>query len=51
MTDFREIVVDACPRSNLTRTLKFVREMAKAFDASYAWPKTSMKDVLAPNVF
>ncbi|MAS13077.1 universal stress protein (plasmid) [Nitratireductor rhodophyticola] len=56
MTDFREIVVDACPRSNLTGTLEFCRELAKAFDArisvaSYAWPKTSMKDVLAPNVF
>ncbi|MBB5278286.1 nucleotide-binding universal stress UspA family protein [Rhizobium rosettiformans] len=56
MTKFCEIVVDACPRSNLTDTLRFAREMANAFDAkisvaSYAWPKTSMKDVLAPSVF
>lgn len=56
MTDFCEIVVDACPRANLTKTLEFAREMAEAFDAkisvaSYAWPKTSMKDVLVPNIF
>mgnify|MGYP001380039902 CR=1 FL=1 len=56
MTNFSEIVVDACPRSDLNKTLEFAREMAKSFDArlsvaSYAWPKTSMKDILAPNIF
>ena len=56
MTNFCEIVVDACPRGDLKATLEFAREMSKSFQAklsiaSYAWPKTSMRDVLAPSVF
>ena len=56
MTNFREIVVDACPRGELKRTLDFACIMAKVFDArrsvaSYAWPKMAMTDVLAPSFF
>lgn len=51
MTDYSEIVVDACPRPNLQRILEFAQEMAKSYGAkllvcSYAWPRMSMSDVL-----
>ncbi|CCV05740.1 hypothetical protein MESS2_1650023 [Mesorhizobium metallidurans STM 2683] len=54
---FRDIVVDACPKSDIRRTLEHAREMAVEFGAkltvvSYAWPRTSIVgDVLAGNVF
>ena len=51
---FRDIVVDACPRNDIPRTLELAREMAIAFDArlfvvAYAWPVTTAADVLAGN--
>ncbi|CEJ15992.1 Universal stress protein family protein [bacterium YEK0313] len=53
---FRDIVVDACPRSEIYRTLEHAREIASEFGAklsvvSYAWPRTSVTDVLVPNAF
>lgn len=56
MTDFCEIVVDACPRPGLHRTLEFAHEMSRSFGAklsvcSYAWPRMSMKDILGPSAF
>ena len=56
MTSYRDIVVDACPRADLHRTLEFAREMAKIFSAklsatSYAWPRTSIEDILVHNTF
>lgn len=56
MTNFRDIVVDACPRGDLERTLDFARIMAKIFDArlsvaSFGWPKMTITDVLAPSFF
>lgn len=50
---FREIVVDACPRSDVHRTLEHAREAAIEFGASlsvvsFAWPRSSIVgDVLA----
>lgn len=50
---FRDIVVDACPKSDTHRTLERAHEMAVEFGAkltvvSYAWPRTSIVgDVLA----
>ncbi len=52
---FRDIVVDACPKSDIQRTLELSRQMAIEFGAnltvvSYAWPRTSIVgDVLAGN--
>lgn len=54
---FRDIVVDACPRSDIHRTLERAHEMAVEFGAkltvvSYAWPRTSIVgDVLAGSAF
>lgn len=53
---FCDIVVDACPRSDLYRTLEQARGLAEEFGAnlsvvSYAWPPLSMTEALAPNVF
>ena len=53
---FCDIVVDACPRSDLYRTLHRARDMAGEFDAdvsvvSYAWPPLSMTEALAPIPF
>lgn len=53
---FRDIVVDACPRSDLYRTLEQARGMAEEFGAnlsvvSHAWPRTSVTDALAPKGF
>lgn len=49
---FRDIVVDACPRSDTRRTLELACGMATSFDAklfvvAYAWPVTTVTDVLA----
>lgn len=51
---FCDIVVDACPRSDIYRALEHARAMAAEFGAklsvvSYAWPPLSVTDVLAPN--
>lgn len=51
---FCDIVVDACPRSDLCRTLEQAQGMAEEFGAnlsvvSYAWPPFSMTAALAPN--
>ena len=56
MASFCDIVADACPRSDVHRTLVFAREMAKSFSArlsvvSYAWPRIFLKDVLNSNPF
>ncbi|MGO3931429.1 universal stress protein [Rhodopseudomonas pseudopalustris] len=56
MTNYRDIVVDASPRADLHRTLEFARDMTKMFSAklsaaSYAWPRTSIGDVLVHNTF
>lgn len=53
---FREIVVDACPKSDIQQTLERALEIAAAFDAqlvvaAYAWPVTTVSDVLAGNSF
>lgn len=53
---FCDIVVDACPRGDLHRTLDRAREMAGEFGAdlsvvSYAWPPLSMMELLAPHAF
>lgn len=53
---FCDIVVDACPRSDLYQTLDRARDMAREFGSnlavvSYAWPPLSMTEALAPNVF
>ena len=54
---FRDIVVDACPKSDIDRTLERAREMAVEFGAkltvvSYAWPRTSLVgEVLVGNAF
>lgn len=53
---FRDIVVDACPRTGIRRTLERAREIATTFDAklfvvAYAWPVTTVTDVLAGNSF
>lgn len=49
---FRDIVVDACPKSETRRTLELAREMAASFDAklfvvAYAWPVATVTDALA----
>lgn len=50
---FREILVDACPRGDVHRTLEYARETAIEFGASlsvasFAWPRSSIVgDVLA----
>lgn len=54
MTTIRDIIVDACPRSELAGTLEAAREMAKAHGAkllvaSYAWPRSSLAEALLPN--
>lgn len=51
MLEYCDIVVDACPRDDLHRTLAYARDMARTFGArvsaaSYAWPRRSIKDVL-----
>ncbi|ABF54280.1 universal stress protein [Sphingopyxis alaskensis] len=51
---YRDIVVDACPRSDIYQTLDQSRAMAREFGAnlsvvSYAWPHLSMTQALAPN--
>ena len=53
---FCDIVVDACPRSDLYRTLDRARDMASEFGSnlavvSYAWPPLSMAEALAPKAF
>lgn len=53
---FRDIVVDACPKSDIRRTLESACEIATAFDAklyvaAYAWPVTSVTDALAGHTF
>ena len=53
---FCDIVVDACPRSDLYQTLEQGRNMAAEFGASlsvvsYAWPPLSITEALAPNAF
>lgn len=53
---FRDIVVDACPRSDLYRTLEQARDMAGEFGAnlavvSFAWPPLPMTEALDPNAF
>jgi nucleotide-binding universal stress UspA family protein len=53
---FCDIVVDACPRGDLDRTLDQARDMAREFGAnvtvvSYAWPPLSMTEALAPIPF
>jgi nucleotide-binding universal stress UspA family protein len=54
MNAYRDIVVDACPRPRLQQTLAFARDVARTFEArlavkSYAWPRTSIKEVLVRN--
>jgi nucleotide-binding universal stress UspA family protein len=51
MNGYRDIVVDACPRPRVRQTLAFARDVARTFDArlsvkSYAWPRTSIKELL-----
>jgi nucleotide-binding universal stress UspA family protein len=51
MLDYRDIVVDACPRDHLPRTLAYARDLARTIGArvsavSYAWPRRAIKDVL-----
>jgi len=53
---FCDIVVDACPRGDIDRTLGYARELAAEFRAkllvaSYAWPRLSIADALPPNIF
>lgn len=54
---FREIVVDACPKNDVRRTLEHARETAIEFGArlsvvSFAWPRSSIVgDVLAASAF
>lgn len=48
----RDIVVDACPKSDTQQTLERALEIATAFDAklvvaAYAWPVRTASDVLA----
>lgn len=52
--NFCDIVVDACPRSDIYRTLDQARDIAGGFGAnlsvvSYAWPALTMTEALAPN--
>lgn len=52
----RDIVVDACPKSDTQQTLERALEIATAFDAklvvaAYAWPVTTASDVLAGSSF
>lgn len=52
---FREIVVDACPKMDVHRTLEYARDTAVEFGASlsvasFAWPRISIVgDLLAAN--
>lgn len=53
---FCDIVVDACPRSDLDRTLDQARDMAGQFGAnlvavSYAWPPLTATEVVDPRAF
>jgi nucleotide-binding universal stress UspA family protein len=53
---FCDIVVDACPRSDVYRTLEHARDIAGEFGAnlsvvSYAWRPFSMTDALTLNAF
>lgn len=53
---FRDIVVDACPKSDIRRTLESAYKVAKAFNAklyvaAYAWPIARVTDALAGNTF
>ena len=53
---FCDIVVDACPRSDVYRTLEHAREIAGEFGAdlsvvSYAWPPFSIREALVLNAF
>jgi len=51
---FRDIVVDACPKNDIQRTLELASELATAFDAklfvaAYAWPKARFTDSFSGN--
>lgn len=52
--NFCDIIVDACPRSDIYQTLDHARDMAGEFGANlsvacYAWPALSAMEALAPN--
>jgi nucleotide-binding universal stress UspA family protein len=54
MSGFRDIVVDACPRPGLLRTLERARDIGRTFNAKLsvracAWPRTSLTQAFAPN--
>ncbi len=53
---FHDIVVDASPREDISRTLELARDMASAYAArlfvvAYAWPVTTVSDVLGGGRF
>lgn len=54
MSGFCDIVVDACPRRGLLRTLDRARDIGRTFNAKLsvracAWPRTSLTQAFAPH--